>query len=157
MEDATTWSIRILVVENEPLLAERLACLRAQYSDLELVGAASAVGDAVAIASALRPDVALIDPRLPDADGIELCDHLHHQLPNAAVIILSNDASDELRLRAVESGACGFLSKEAPDQDVVETILRAAEGEFLLPRAVTLRLFRKERELRSTPDAGGPG
>ncbi len=140
--------IRIVVIECEPVLLQRLAVLREEISDFELVGAATTPVDGIAIASALRPDVVLVDNLLPDCDGIQLCDQLQSQLPAASIIILSVDTSDEVILRAVESGACGLITKTAPDHAVVDAILRAGEGEFLLPRSVTLRLFRKERDLR---------
>jgi two-component system, NarL family, response regulator DevR len=146
--DSTSTPIRILAVAREPLLVDCIGALREEYSDLELVGAATAGAEAVAMASLLQPDIVLIDRELADADGIELCDRLRVQLADGALIIVSKDASDETVLRAVESGACGVISKLALDQDLVEAILRAAEGEFLLPRSVTLRLFRTERDLR---------
>jgi DNA-binding NarL/FixJ family response regulator len=141
-------TIRILVVEGVPMVAERVAALSGEYCDLELVQAAATAADALVIAARLQPDVALIDRELPDCDGIELCDRLRLHAPDAALIILSAENSDQLRLHAVESGACGIIPRLASDPDVIEAILRAAEGEFLFSRSVTLRLFRKERELR---------
>ena len=141
-------NIRILVVEGEPVLAARLESLRHEYPDLGLVEWATTGAAAVAVAVELQPDIAFIDRYLPDADGIDICDRLSPTIPDAALIILSTEGSDQLRLRAVESGACGLIAKAAPDQDVVEAILRAADGEFLMSRSVTLRLFKKQRSLR---------
>jgi DNA-binding NarL/FixJ family response regulator len=140
--------IRILVVESEPLLAQILAALSDEFSDLELVGAVSTAAEALATAPALEPDVVLIEVRLPDGDGIELCDRLHVQLPDSALIILSADLPEEAMLPAVESGVSGVLAKTAPAEELVQMILRAAENEFLIPRSVTVRLFRLERDLR---------
>jgi DNA-binding NarL/FixJ family response regulator len=140
--------IRILVVESEPFLAQVLAALSQEFSDLLLVGAASTAAEALAMAPALEPDVALIDAQLPDGGGIELCDHLHVELPATALIILSEGLPDEGLLLAVESGVSGVLAGTAPAEELVQTILRAAEDEFLLPRSVTIRLFRLERDLR---------
>jgi DNA-binding NarL/FixJ family response regulator len=140
--------IRILVVESEPFLAQVLAVLSEEFSDLLLVGAASTAAEALAMAPALEPDVALIDAQLPDGGGIELCDRLHSQLPDAALIILSAELSEQAMLPAVESGVSGFVAKTAPAEELVQMILRAAEDEFLLPRSLTVRLFRLQRDLR---------
>ncbi len=146
--DPSTRSIRILVVEGEPLLAQRLAALHDEYSDLEVVGTAATAAAAVAIASAVRPRVALIDRRLPDSCSFELCRSLRRQVSIARVIIVSTHASDEIVLGAVLAGACGLISRIASDQDLVEAILRAADGEFLFPRSLALRLFQSQRSFR---------
>lgn len=140
--------IRILVVESEPFLAQVLAALSEEFSDLMLVGAVSTAAEALVMAPALEPDVALIDAQLPDGGGIELCDHLQVALPATVLILLSEGLPDEGLLLAVESGVSGVLAATAPAEELVQTILRAAEDEFLLPRSVTIRLFRLERDLR---------
>jgi two-component system, NarL family, response regulator DevR len=146
--DPSTEAIRILVVEGDPLLAQRLAALHDEYSDLDVVGAAATAASAVAIASAVQPRVALIDRLLPDACSFELCRLLRRQVRTSRVIIVSTQSSDDVMLSAVLAGACGVVSRIASDQDLVEMILRAAEGEFLFPRSLARRLFRKQRGFR---------
>jgi DNA-binding NarL/FixJ family response regulator len=154
-DDLVVRPIRILFVEGQPVLARRLAELRTDYSDLEVVGAATSIREATSLASATQPDVALIDQQLSDGYGSNLCDWLHVRLPQIAVIILASDSLDETLLRAVESGAIGVISKTAAAEDVVEAILRASEDEFLLSRSVVTRLFRRGRELRRRQASGG--
>jgi two-component system response regulator DesR len=103
-DDLAVRPIRILVVEGQPVLLRRLAALREDYSDLELVGPATSIREATSLASAMRPNVALIDQQLSDGDGNDLCDRLHVRLPQIALIILASDSLDETLLRAVESG-----------------------------------------------------
>jgi two-component system, NarL family, response regulator DevR len=102
----------------------------------------------VARAAGLGPHVVLVAERLSDADGLHVCDRIHRQFPDIALVFVSEVQTDAVKLLAVEAGACGLISKMSPDQDLMFALLRAAEGEFLLPRQVTIRLFRRERELR---------
>ena len=141
-------SVRILVAESNQLLVDRLSVLSKEYSDLSLVGAAPTGFAAVAAAHRMNPDVVLIDEQLPDTDGLHVCEHIHRQVPRAAIILISDSPTDQSMLAAVEAGACGLISPLASDEDVIVTILGAADGEFLLPRPVVQRLFRIARELR---------
>lgn len=146
--EAADRSIRILVAEGDTLLKDRLTALSADYSDLELVGVAHTAKVAMAMASELRPDVMLVAAGLPDGDGLRVCDHLNREVPCAASIFVSESQTDALLLSVVEAGACGVVSRMAPDDELILAILRAAEGDLLFPKSVTLRLFRRERELR---------
>jgi two-component system, NarL family, response regulator DevR len=141
-------TVRVLVVEDRPFLVDRVAALSGEYSDIEVVGGATAGSAAMARAAGLGPHVVLVAERLSDADGLHVCDRIHRQFPDMALIFVSESQTDAVKLLAVEAGACGIISRMSPDQDLVFALLRAAEGEFLLPRQVTIRLFRRERELR---------
>lgn len=141
-------AIRVMVVEDRPFLIDRLRAVSGEYSDIEVVGGSTAGGAALTMAAQLDPNVVLIEERLSDTDGFDLCDRIHRESPEAALIFVSEMQTDAARLSAVEAGACGFISRFVPDGDLVLAVLRAAEGEFLFPAAVTLRLFRRERELR---------
>ncbi len=141
-------SVRIFVAESNQLLVDRLSVLTQEYSDLSLVGKAPTGFAAVAAAQRMNPDVVLIEEQLPDTDGLHVCEHIYRQLPRAAIILISDSRTDQSMLAALEAGACGLISPLASDEDVIVTILRAADGEFLLARPVVQRLFRIARELR---------
>lgn len=147
-ESSSPPPIRIVVAEDKPLIADRLAILVAEYSDLGLVGTARTGSAAIALAAELSPDVMLIAERVHDYDGLHLCDHVYRHVPQAALIYVTEARTDEVMLNAVEAGACGLISRMATDEELIFAILRAAEGDLLLPSSVALRLFRRERELR---------
>ena len=138
----------MLLVGTQDVLAERLRILERIYPDIELVGEVAEGALALKAAVHLRPDVVMVGERLPDTDGLQVCDRLRRLFPSTALIFVSETITDSIRLLAVEAGASGLLSPLDPDDLLMMLILRAAEGEFLLSREVILRLFQKERELR---------
>lgn len=142
-------SVRVFVAEMKQALADRLRVLSDEYSDLVLVGVASSGHSAVASAPETYPDVVLVDGQLADPDAVAICTDIQRRIPGAAIILIGGAQTDLGLLAAVEAGACGVVSPLASDDDLVVTILRAGDGEFLLPRLVVQRLFRLGRELRS--------
>lgn len=140
------------MAEARPALADRLNVLSDEYSDLLVVGAVSTGESAVVAAIKAKPDVVLIGQPLPDRDTIGVCEVIHSHLPRAGIILVGDRQTDQALLAAVEAGVSGLISPLASDDDVVVSILRAADGEFLLPGSVVLRLFRIGRDLRR---AGG--
>lgn len=140
--------LRIMVVEDKPMLVARLIALSTEHSDLEVLGVATSGRVALVIAAEVKPHVVLIRDRLPDTDALQVCYVINRRFPELALIVVSERESDGMRPLAVESGACGLVSALSHDDDLFLAILRAADGEFLLPRSVTLRLFGVERALR---------
>ena len=141
-------AVRIFVAEARRVLVDRVRILSEQYSDLLLVGATSTGHSAVAAALRTNPDVVLVEQELPDADGLAVCEGICRRQPRVAIVLISEMQTDRAMLAAVEAGARGLISPMASDDDVVVTILRAADGEFLLSGPVVQRLFRIGRELR---------
>jgi DNA-binding NarL/FixJ family response regulator len=140
--------IDILVVEDHRLMVEGLSSLLTDYPDLRVVGAAGTVAEAVASATELKPDVVLMDYRLPDGDGTVACERIRRNLPDTAVLFLTAYPSEEDMMRALESGACGYVSKEVSAEDLVGAIRKAAAGEFLLPSSTVARLLERQRRVR---------
>ena len=140
--------VRIFVAEAKRVLVDRVSVLSEQYSDLLLVGAASTGQSAVAGALRASPDVVLVEQELPDADGLAVCEDICRQQPRVAIVLISEMQTERAMLAAVEAGARGLISPLASDDEVAVTILRAADGEFLLSGQVVQRLFRIGRELR---------
>jgi two-component system response regulator DevR len=130
------------------MVAEGLASLLSEEPDVSVAGIAASVSAAVAAAESLRPDVVLMDYRLPDGEGTTAAQRIHDSLPEIAIVFLSAEPSDDAVLKAVEAGACGFISKEVGGLDLTATVLRAAAGEFLLPAATLARLLNRQRENR---------
>lgn len=146
--------VRVFVAEAKPILADRLNVLSDEYSDLLLVGAASSGESAVVAAILANPDVLLVGQPLPDRDSIGICEVVHSHLPRAAIILIAERQSDQAMLAAVEAGVSGLISPLTSDDDLVVSILRAADGECLLPGAVVQRLFRIGRDLRRAGCSG---
>ncbi len=140
--------MRVYVADPRAQLIDRLAVLAEQNEDLKLVGAQTSGSAAVASVTLARPNVVLVADHFPDADGLDVCDHISRAVPKAAVIVVSDKCTDAVLLRAVEAGACGLVCPVAPDEELVTAILRAADGELLMPRATVHRLFRLSRDQR---------
>lgn len=142
--------IAVLIVEDHRLMVEGLAALLGETSGLKVVGTAGTINEAVDAARMLQPQVVLMDFRLSDGTGDEATVRIRAEHPEVAVLFLSADVSDEAMMRAVDAGACGYVSKAATAEELVNAIRRAAEGEFLLPAATMSRLLARQREARRT-------
>jgi two-component system, NarL family, response regulator DevR len=138
--------INLLLVEDHRLMFEGLSSLLAEYSDINVLGVATTVADAIAKASLLKPDLVLMDYRLPDGDGAQASERIRALLPDTAVLFLSADPSESAIVRAVEAGASGYVSKAASAEELVGSIRKAADGEFLLEAATMGRLLEQRRQ-----------
>jgi len=138
--------INVLLVEDHRLMFEGLSSLLTEYSDINVLGVATTVADAVAKASLLKPDLVLMDYRLPDGDGAQASERIRALLPDTAVLFLSADPSEASIMRAVEAGASGYVSKGASAEELVTSIRKAAEGEFLLEAATMVRLLEQRHQ-----------
>lgn len=127
-------------------MVEGLSSLLGEEATLRVVGTARTVGEAVAAAKSLLPQVILMDFRLPDGNGAEATERIRKELPQAVVLFLSADISDDAMMLAVDAGACGYVSKAASAEELTSAIRRAADGEFLLPAATMARLLSRQRE-----------
>ena len=138
--------INVLLVEDHRLMFEGLSSLLTEYSDINVLGVATTVADAVAKASLLKPDLVLMDYRLPDGDGAQASERIRSLLPDTAILFLSADPSEASIMRAVEAGASGYVSKGASAEELVNSIRKAAEGEFLLEAATMARLLEQRHQ-----------
>ena len=145
--------ISVLIVEDHRLMVEGLASLLGEVPELKVVGTAGTVKEAVEKARELRPQVVLMDFRLPDGNGAEATARIRQDSPEVAVLFLSADVSDDAMLLAVDAGACGYVSKAASADELTSAIRRAGEGEFLLPAATMSRLLARQREQRRSQAA----
>jgi len=142
--------INVLLVEDHRLMFEGLSSLLTEYSDINVLGVATTVADSIAKASLLKPDLVLMDYRLPDGDGAQASERIRSLLPDTAVLFLSADPSEASMIRAVEAGASGYVSKGASAEELVTSIRKAADGEFLLEAATMARLLEQRRQSLQT-------
>ncbi len=129
-------SVRVLLADDQRLVRESLGTMLGLLDGIELVGSAADGAEAVALATELRPEVVLMDLRMPGVDGIEATRLLRERLPDAGVIALTTYADDESVLAALRAGARGYLTKDASSEDIRAAILCVASGSATLDPAV---------------------
>jgi DNA-binding NarL/FixJ family response regulator len=139
--------ITVLIVEDHQVVAEALASLLSAEPDLVVLGSAGTVKEAVASASALVPDVVLLDWRLSDGTGAEAAIGIRAGAPASAILFLSADDSEETMLAALEAGANGYLTKSTAGDRLVEAVRGAAAGEMLVPPGRLVALLGRQRRL----------
>jgi DNA-binding NarL/FixJ family response regulator len=138
--------IRVLLADDHPVVREGLRGMLSAESDIEVTGEAASGAEAVALFAALRPDVVLMDLRMPGGDGVNAIEKIRSRHGNGAkIIVLTTYDTDADILRAVEAGASGYLLKDAPRADLLRAIRAAVSGETVLAPAVAGRLVSRVR------------
>ena len=140
--------IRVLVVEDHRVLAESLSALLERDEDFQVTGIALTAADAIARARRDRPDVVLMDLRLPDGSGAEAAAQIRSEGVAEAIVFLTGDESDAALAEAVEAGAAGFLPKSEALENVVDAIKRVDSGEMLIQPRDVQRAFAEVRARR---------
>jgi DNA-binding NarL/FixJ family response regulator len=133
--------IRVLLADDQPLIRAGLGLVVAEAPDLEVVGEAGTGAEAVRLAHALRPDVVVMDIRMPDLDGIEAARRVTRELPATRVLMLTTFDEDENVYGSLRAGASGFLVKDMALDDILAAVRVVAAGEALLAPSVTRRLI----------------
>ncbi len=152
----TAHSIRILVAEDQQLVRDGIVTMLGVRDDFSVVAQAGDGADAVAEALRTRPDVALIDIRMPVLDGIEATRRIIAELPETRVLMLTTFGSDEYVFSALAAGASGFLLKDVRAEALLEAVAAVAHGEGRLDPSVTAAVvdhFRSHAGSRSTDAA----
>jgi two-component system, NarL family, response regulator LiaR len=143
----TPGRIRVLVVDDHDSFRVGLVSVLRTYEDIEVVAQASGGKMGVRLAAELRPEVILLDLRLPDLDGAPAMRAILEQNRQARIVILTVIAEESEIIAAVDAGACGYLFKDSPVDDVVAAIRAAASGTaWLSPRAAEALMQRMRRE-----------
>jgi DNA-binding NarL/FixJ family response regulator len=132
--------IRVLLVDDQPLFREGLRTLLAAQPGLEVVGEAGNGEEAVRLALSLRPEVVLMDLRMPVLDGVAATRQLHASRPECRVIVLTTFDDDENVFEGLRAGAAGYLLKDVPSERLVEAIQAVARGESFLQPSVTAKV-----------------
>jgi two-component system, NarL family, nitrate/nitrite response regulator NarL len=140
-------AIAVLIVEDHTLVAEGLSALLVAAGDINVVGTAQTVADAVRMVGETDPDVVLMDSHLPDGSGAAAAARIRHQRLRLPILFLSADSSESAMIAAVRAGACGYLPKSQASADVVTAVRRAADGEMLIPAAQLATLLARAHEM----------
>lgn len=147
-----TDQIRIVLLDDHEVVRHGLRGLLESETDLKVVGEAGTAEEAVDLILELAPDVAVLDARLPDGSGIEVCREVRSRAPQIHVVILTSYDDDEALFAAIMAGAAGYVLKQIRGNDLVDAVRRVAAGQSLLDPAVTLQVLDR---IRSGP-AGDP-
>ncbi|MFD5564368.1 response regulator [Kitasatospora griseola] len=145
-------AVRVLVADDEDLMRAGLRMMIGTQPDLLVVGEAADGAQAVQVAQACRPDVVLMDVRMPVLDGVAATAELAVRCPQARVLVLTTFELDEYVFAAVRAGAAGFLLKRTPPEALLAGVRTVAAGEALLGPSVTRRLLAEFA--RSAPPGG---
>ncbi|MFB7447445.1 response regulator [Streptomyces sp. NPDC056194] len=137
---------RVFLVDDHEVVRRGLRDLLDDEPDLEVVGEASTAAHALARGPALRPDVAVLDVRLPDGDGISVCRELRSRMPGLACLMLTSFDDEDALLDAIMAGAAGYVLKQIKGADLVSAVRTVATGQSMLDPATTARLMRSLRD-----------
>lgn len=136
---------RILLVDDHEVVRLGLKSLLEHHSTFEVIGEASSAKEALEQVSRLRPDIVLMDIRLPGTSGIEACEEITTHYPNTRVVMLTSYAEDEMLFSAIRAGASGYILKQIGGDDLIRAVEAVGRGEALLDPAVTQRVFQEVR------------
>jgi len=146
--------IRILIADDHLIIRQGLRLILETESDFELVGEASDGAEALSLCRELKPDVVLMDLRMPNMDGLTAIEKLHKDQPEIAVVILTTFNEDELMFRGLQAGARGYLLKDTDRTTLFDTIRAAERGETLLQPDIMARVLSR---VESPVKASEPG
>jgi len=141
----TTRRIRVLVVDDSELVRSGLRTLLGAYSDIEVVGETDSAAGALREAQALRPDLVLLDLRLPDGDGCDICRSLLRDRPECRILVLSSKLDARSVSEAITAGAHGYLIKDIDGPGLVQGIMDVAAGRTVLAPAITSQVMQLMR------------
>jgi two-component system response regulator DevR len=138
-------STRVFLLDDHEIVRRGLRELLEAEDDLMVVGEAGTAVEAVAGIAATRPDVAVLDVRLPDGDGVEVCRDVRSAHPEVQCLMLTSFADDEALFSAILAGAAGYVLKQVRGTDLVDAIRRVAQGQSLIDPSVTSRVLERLR------------
>ncbi|MEU5079854.1 MULTISPECIES: response regulator [Streptomyces] len=148
--------IRVFLLDDHEVVRRGVRDLLDDEPDITVAGEASTVAQALARVPALRPDVAVLDVRLPDGDGVTVCRELRSHLPELACLMLTSFDDEEALLDSIMAGASGYVLKQIRGSALVSAVRTVAGGQSLLDPSATTRLLsrlRDGREEEAGPDA----
>jgi two-component system response regulator DevR len=148
--------IRVFLLDDHEVVRRGVHDLLDAEPDIEVVGEAASAAQAQARGPALRPDVAVLDVRLPDGDGITVCRELRSQMPGLACLMLTSFDDDDALLDAIMAGAAGYVLKQIKGSDLVAAVRTVASGQSMLDPATTSRLMSSLRG-DDAGEAAAPG
>ncbi|MET9901010.1 response regulator transcription factor [Streptomyces sp. NPDC006446] len=148
-------AIRVLLVDDDPLVRAGLSLMMGGAEDVEIVGEAADGGEVEALVDRTRPDVVLMDIRMPNVDGLTATERLRGREEAPQVVVLTTFHADDQVLRALRAGAAGFVLKDTPPAEILAAVRRVAAGDPVLSPTVTRQLM--EHAAGSAPDTRRSG
>jgi len=144
--------IKVFLLDDHEVVRRGVASLLDTEPDIQIIGEASTARQALARIPALRPDVAVLDVRLPDGNGVAVCREIRSQMPEVACLMLTSFADDDALFDAVMAGAAGFVLKQIHGTDLVGAVRTVASGQSLLDPRSTARMMARLRDQASRKD-----
>ena len=139
-------SLRVFLLDDHQVVRAGLRALLESTDDIVVVGEAGTVAEALARIPATHPEVAILDVRLPDGSGVEVCREIRSRTPEIACVMLTSYADDEALFSAIMAGASGYVLKQVEGTDLVDDVRRVAAGQSLLDPVLTERVLARLRE-----------
>ncbi|HSR33454.1 MAG TPA: response regulator transcription factor [Anaerolineae bacterium] len=139
--------MRILLVDDHEVVRLGVRALLEDEPGMEVVGEAGTVQEAMSLVTELLPDVVVLDLRLPDGHGVDVCRQIKTELPETRIIVLTSFPNDEVILDAISAGADGYVLKQIGSGELLTALERVGRGESLLDPAITSRVFARMREM----------
>jgi DNA-binding NarL/FixJ family response regulator len=149
MSDA---QVRVMLVDDHEVVREGLRTLIGRHKGMLVVGEAGTTAEAIVTAAKAKPDVIIMDVRLPDGSGVEACRTIREARPETRVIMLTSYADDEALFASIVAGAAGYLLKQTRGQAVIDAINAVAQGQSLLDPDVTGKVLERVRRGRGDED-----
>jgi DNA-binding NarL/FixJ family response regulator len=147
--------IRVVVIDDHPVICEALSAALDQEEDMECCGTAGRAGDAIALVEQCKPDVAVVDISLGDAHGLTLVQEIRSTFPNVQVVIYSMSHEAAYAERAIRAGALGYVAKGESSRSVVEAIRTVFTGRVYLNKSVASRMLNKVVKRNGTHSRAG--
>lgn len=143
--------IKILIVDDHPMMRDALQMSLMGEDDLEVIGEASNGAEALNLLKTLEPDVILMDLLMPELDGLETMGQIFKLNPQAKILVLTSLEDEGHVISTIQTGALGYFPKTAPRQYLLEAIHKVADGIPYMPSGITLKLFQGLRRIKTVP------
>ncbi|WP_348789458.1 response regulator transcription factor [Leifsonia sp. NPDC080035] len=143
--------IRIILADDHPVVREGIRGMLSAYDGIDVVGQAASGPEAVGLVASLRPDLVLMDLRMPGGDGVEATRAIAAQHPGTRVVVLTTYETDQDILRAIEAGASGYLLKDIAPEELARSVRAAAAGETVLATSAASALLGRVQGRQSAP------
>ncbi|MFC4119831.1 response regulator transcription factor [Nonomuraea zeae] len=144
--------IRVFLVDDHEVVRRGVAALLESEDDIEVIGEAGTAESAIARIPALKPDVAVLDVRLPDGNGVDVCREIRSRLPDLKCLMLTSYADDDALFESVMAGAAGYVLKQIHGSDLVGAVRTVASGQSLLDPQTTAAMLQRLRDQAARKD-----
>ena len=146
-------TLRVMLVDDHEVVRAGLRSMLEAEDDIVVVAEADRASDALIRARSYRPDIVVLDVRLPDRSGVEVCRAIREEHPDMAVLMLTSFADDRALFDSIMAGAAGYVLKQIRGHDLIDGIRRVGDGESLLDPAVTAKVLDRLRHPETAGDA----